>query len=60
MIAPEKYLKIFPHLASPTPMANELLGCVDWICVHWYLPGGFPSLKPTPNVFSLVEKSDSQ
>ena len=36
-------------------MAKDALGC-PLLHVHWWFAGGLPHLKPTPNVFYLVQK----
>lgn len=47
----------FSHLVLCYNRANEGLGCL-MLCANWWFAGGFPSMNPNPNMFSLVEKCD--
>lgn len=48
---------LFPTKSSPRIRANECLHFPK-LFVNWLFAGGFHSLKPTPNMFSFVKKSD--
>ena len=45
------------HLTLCSPEGQGGLGCL-WLRGHHCLAGGVCSLKPTPNLFSFVEKAD--
>ena len=57
VLAHEGQACLVTHLALCTPRAKKAMACL-WLCGHCCLSGGLRGLKPTPHVFSFVEKAD--